>query len=106
MIVLPVANSSDQRFSFRSEQRRVTMRLRFSTSEDRWSCDLSVDDQIVLEGQRLTVNANILAAYGSISIGAIFVRLTSGDLDREAFNENRATLYHATDGEVNAAIQS
>jgi len=81
--------------------RRVTIRLRYNVSTDRWNMDISIDDQPVLTGRRIVTGINLLAPF-NFGIGAIFALAEKeGQLpDRNALPRGLVRLYHATAEEI------
>jgi len=104
MIEFTVADAADQQFSAILNNRRVTLRLRYNVTTDRWSLDLSLDDQPVLQGRRIVTGVDLLAPF-DFGIGAIFAYpAAEGQIpDRSGLPSGRVRLYHATPAEIEAA---
>lgn len=104
MIEFKITDAADQQFGAILNNRRVTMRLRYNTTTDRWSLDLSIDDQPVLHGRRIVVGVDLLEPFG-FGIGAVFA--LSGVFDdppnRTNLVNGNVKLYHATEAEIDAA---
>lgn len=98
-----VIDAADQQFGTILNNRRVTIRLRYNPTTDRWSMDLSIDDLPVLHGKRVTTGVDLLGAF-SFGIGSIFaVATNAGDVpDRNGLPSGRVRLYHASEDEVEA----
>lgn len=105
MIELPVLDEADQQFGAILTNRRVTIRLRYNRTTDRWAFDLSIDDLPVLRGRRIVLGVDLLAAF-DFGIGAIFAfPAVEGALpNRTGLPAGRVKLYHATDDEIAAAL--
>lgn len=101
MIEFAVSDEADQQFAAVLSNRRVTIRLRYNVSTDRWSMDLSIDDLPVLRGKRIVTGIDLLAPF-SFGIGAIFaVADKPGQVpDRNALPRGLVRLYHATADEI------
>lgn len=98
-----VIDAADQQFGTILNNRRVTIRLRYNTTTDRWSMDLSIDDLPVLHGQRIVTGVDLLGNY-DLDIGMIFAIATAaGELpDRDGLPSGLVRLYHATEEEFEA----
>lgn len=103
MIEIPVLNEADQKLGLLLNNRRCTLRLRYNATADRWSFDLSIDDEPVLYGRRIVTGANLLAAF-DFGIGALFAApaVEGAVPDRAGLPEGRVKLYHATQAEIDA----
>lgn len=106
MIEFPVIDAADQQFGAYLNRRRVTFRLRYNPTSDRWSFDLSLDDQPVLHGRRITTGVDLLAPY-NLGIGRLYA-LAPGpnaqiEPDRRALPDGLVRLYHMSDEEVEIA---
>lgn len=103
MIEFTVADAADQQFSAILNNRRVTLRLRYNVTTDRWSFDLSLDDLPVLQGRRIVTGVDLLAPF-NFGIGSIFAYPASeGQIpDRTGLPAGRVRLYHATPAEIEA----
>lgn len=101
MIRFEIADQADQQFAAILDRRRVTIRLRYNVSIDRWSLDLSIDDLPVLRGRRIVEGVDLLAPYG-FGIGAIFAVAERPGLEpnRENLPRGIVRLYHATAAEI------
>lgn len=100
MIKIPVIDSADQQMGLVLNGRRVTLRLRYNTTSERWSFDLSIDDAVVLYAQRVVDGVDLLAPF-NLGIGLLFVINFSDVLpvNRNAFNEEQAWLIHMVEAE-------
>lgn len=107
MIQFDIRNHPDQQFSTIIDNRRVTIRLRYNPSNDRWSFDLSLDDQPVLHGRRIVTGVDLLAPF-DLGIGVIFAAsLKSGAIpDRNALPAGTVGLFSASKSEVEQAKAS
>lgn len=108
MIRFDVTDAPDQQFGAILNRRRVTIRLRYNVTSDRWSLDLSIDNLPVLHGQRVVLGVNLIDGYG-FDIGQIFAWPTVGGVqpDRVNLPNGNVRLYHVTDEEAeNAALSA
>lgn len=107
MIEFPVLDEADQQFGAILGDRRVTIRLRYNGTTDRWSFDLSIDDLPVLRGRRIVLGADLLDAF-DFGIGAIFAypAVEGAIPDRAGLPAGRVKLYHATDEDIAAALEA
>lgn len=109
MIELPVINEADQLFSAVLDGIRVTFRLRYSPFYDRWSMDLSIDDEPVIYGRRIVVGSDLLAPY-NLGIGSLIAIAPDGGAampaNRTALPNGQVRLYHFTADEVPVATSS
>lgn len=105
MIEFSVIDEADQRFATILNQRRVTIRLRYNVSTDRWSMDLSIDDQPVLHGRRIVTGVDLLAAF-NFGVGVIFAFPTTegGVPDREGLPSGLVRVFHTTEAEIADAL--
>jgi len=100
-----IIDAADQQFGARLSDRRVTIRVRYNVTTDRWSFDLSIDNLPVLFGRRIVTGVDLLRPY-NFGIGLIFAYPTeAGDVpDRAALPGGTVRLYHATQAEVDAPV--
>jgi hypothetical protein len=106
MIEFEIADHADQKFATTLNGRRVSIRLRYNPTTERWSFDLSIDGEAVLHGRRIVTGVDMLAAF-DFGIGVIFALAEGNSVPgRTQLPEGRVKLYHATDDEVDAAISS
>ena len=108
MIRFNVIDAADQQFGAILNRRRVTIRLRYNPSTDRWSLDLSIDNLPVLHGQRVVLGVDLLGGYG-FNIGQLFAwPMVEGAMpDRTNLPNGNVRLYYVSDDEAaNAAISA
>lgn len=108
MIRFDIIDAADQQFGAILNKRRVTIRVRYNVTTDRWSFDLSVDNLPVLYGQRIVTGVDLLGAY-DFGIGRLFaIPIVPGAVpDRINLPNGNVRLYHMTDDEVeNAAVST
>lgn len=107
MIQFDIKDHADQQFSAIVENRRVTIRLRYNVSSDRWSFDLSIDDLPVLHGRRIVLGVDLLAPF-NFGLGVIFAApLTVNAVpDRDALPSGTVGLFSASESEVAQAMAS
>lgn len=104
MIEFPIIDEADQSFSTILNNRRVTIRLRYNTTTDRWSFDLSIDDVPVLHGKRVVTGIDLLEPF-NFDIGVLFSLPATGDTavpDRTNLPTGVVRLYHAEEAELEA----
>ncbi len=96
-----ILDQADQQFGTIIDGRRITLRVRYNPSSDRWSFDLSIDDKPVLQGRRIVTGIDLLAPF-DFGLGVIFAAsVTEGaEPDRSALPAGTVRLFHATDEEV------
>ncbi len=104
MEVFRIIDAADQQFGTIINGRRVTIRLRYNPSNDRWSFDLAIDDKPVLHGRRIVTGVDLLAPF-DFGLGVIFAAaITPGAIpDRQALPAGTVKLFHASDEEAAAA---
>jgi hypothetical protein len=104
MNVFNVVDYADQQFGTIINGRRVTIRLRYNTTMDRWSFDLSIDNLPVLTGRRIVTGVDLLKPF-NLGLGAIIaVAVTPGAVpDRAALPAGTVLLIQASDAEIEAA---
>lgn len=104
MIVFTIADEADQQFATVMGGRRVTIRLRFNVTIDRWSFDLSIDDLPVLHGRRIVTGIDLLEPF-AFGIGLLIAApIKTGSLpDRGDLPNGNVKLFHLTEDELEAA---
>lgn len=105
MVEIRIIDAADQLFAAILDGQRVTMRLRYNVTTERWSFDLALDERWVLMGRRIVLGADLLEAF-SFGIGAIFAADPSGqgrEPGRHELHKGLVRLYHMT--EVEAAAE-
>lgn len=104
MNVFNVVDYADQQFGTIINGRRVTIRLRYNMTMDRWSFDLSIDNLPVLTGRRIVTGVDLLKPF-NLGLGAIFAAaVTPGAIpDRAALPAGTVLLIQASDAEIEAA---
>ncbi len=107
MNLFTITDHADQQFGTIINGARVTLRLRYNPTNDRWSFDLSLDDLPVLHGRRVVTGVDLLAPF-DLGLGVIFaVAVKTGAVpDRNALPEGTVRLYQASQDEVDAAVSS
>lgn len=106
MIRFQIIDAADQQFGAILNRRRVTLRLRYNPTTDRWSFDLSIDNLPVLHGKRIVTGVDLLKSF-DFGIGQIFAwpAVAGAVPDRANLPNGNVRLYHVTDDEAeNAAI--
>jgi hypothetical protein len=105
MIEFTVADEADQQFATVLNNRRVTLRLRYNVTTDRWSFDLSIDDLPVLHGRRIVPGVDLLAPFG-FGIGMIFAAAVKPGAEPNRYDlpAGNVRIFHATEAEVEAAL--
>lgn len=107
MNVFNFSTDADQQFAMILNNRRVTFRFRYNVSSDRWSFDLSIDDQPVLYGRRVVTGVDLIGAH-NFDIGLLFaVSIVPGAVpDRVQLPNGSVRMFHIMQDELNAAISS
>lgn len=104
MKILEITDHADQKFSVSLDGIRVSMRLRYNPTTDRWSFDLSRDGNAILHGRRIVPGVDLLEAF-DFGLGLIFCFSENGtEPGRNALPLGTVKLYHATQEEVDAAL--
>ena len=94
-----IVDAADQQFAARLGNRRCTMRLRYNPTNQRWSFNLAIDDQMVLHGRRIVTGVDLLRAY-HFGIGLIFAGSEGKILvepGRSELINGLVKLYHMTE---------
>lgn len=101
MIEFSIIDAADQSFGAIINNQRVSIRLRYNVSADRWTFDLSIDDLPVLHGRRIVAGADLVAPFG-LGLGRIYaVPVTEADVpDRDGLPDGRVRLIHIGEGEL------
>jgi len=101
MEVFRIIDAADQQFGTIINGRRVTIRLRYNPTSERWSFDLAIDDQPVLLGRRIVTGVDLLAPF-NFGLGVVFAAaVTPGAVpDRQALPAGTVKLFHASDAEL------
>lgn len=103
MITFTVADEADQQFATVLNGRRVTIRLRYNVTIDRWSFDLSIDDLPVLHGRRIVPGVDLLEPF-RFGIGMLAAApIKTGSLPgRTDLPNGNVKLFHLTEDELAA----
>lgn len=103
MIVFTIADEADQQFATILNGRRVTIRLRYNVTVNRWSFDLSIDDLPVLHGRRIVTGIDLLEPF-QFGIGTLIAApIKPGSLpDRDDLPNGNVKIFHATEAEIEA----
>lgn len=103
MMVFNIIDAADQQFGTIINNQRVTIRLRWNLSSERWSFDLAIDDLPVLTGRRIVCGIDLLSPF-NFGIGAIFAlpAVPGAEPGREELPAGDVRLYHATQAEIDA----
>ena len=104
MDVFRIIDAADQQFGTIINGRRVTIRLRYNPTSERWSFDLAIDDQPVLLGRRIVTGVDLLAPF-NFGLGMmVALAVTSGAIpDRRALPAGTVKLFHASEAEMTGA---
>lgn len=106
MIEFSITDEPDQRFSTILNGRRVTIRIWYAVFNDRWSFDVSIDDEPVLHGRKMVSGVDLLKAF-NFDIGVMFVYSEkSAEAGRDEFVNGVVGFFHSTEEELNASISS
>lgn len=105
MIEFKITEDPNQKFSTVLGGRRVTINLRYVLFLDRWSFDLSIDDDPVIQGRRIVSGIDLISTF-NLGIGSIFAFPFSDDIGFDQIANGEVKLYHATKEELDAAVAS
>lgn len=107
MNMFSIIDAADQQFGMIIDGRRITIRLRYNPTNDRWSFDLSIDDLPVLVGRRIVTGIDLLAAF-NFGLGAIFAStITPGaEPDRAALPAGNVAVFQVSQAEVETVAVS
>lgn len=105
MIQFDILDEADQQFGAILTNRRVTLRLRYNRTTDRWSFDLSIDDLPVLHGRRIVTGIDLLRPF-QFGIGVIFAAsiLQGAEPGRDELPNGSVALFQTTQSEIDAAV--
>lgn len=106
MIEFKITDEADQQFSTVVNDQRVTFRLWYTVFNNRWSLDVSIDGEPVLHGRKIVAGTDLLAAF-DFNIGVLFAYSEKNhEPGRDELPDGLVTLYHATQGEIDASVAS
>lgn len=105
MNLFEIADLPDQQFATVFDGQRVTIRLRYNVTWDRWSLDLSIDDLPVLQGRKIVTGVDLLKPF-NLGVGIIFAAaVTPGAVpNKDSLPNGTVRIYQTTEDEINAAI--
>lgn len=69
---LKLTDAPSQTFETRLEDQRATFTFKFNTVSQRWTFDLLINNQIVLQGRKLILDINVVMPYVHFDIGVLF----------------------------------
>lgn len=103
----PILNEADQLFGAILNNRRTTLRLRYNPTSERWALDVSIDDEPVLHGFRMTLGVDLLQSF-DFGIGKLFLigMVDNVKPDRSALPNGMVRLYHITDEEWDEFVKT
>jgi len=103
MITFEISDEADQQFATVLNDRRVTLRLHYSVTTDRWSLDLSIDDLPVLHGRRIVCGVDLLEPFG-FGVGVLVAAPVKAGSDptRDDLPNGNVKLFHAMPEELAA----
>lgn len=103
MIELKIEDHADQQFEAVFENRRVTVRLWYNNTSERWEFDLAIDDLPVLNGRRVVTGVDLLKSF-DFGIGVLFAAdVVAGSVpDRSSLPAGLVKLFQTTDEEIEA----
>lgn len=106
MIEFIIEDQPDQQFSIILENRRVTMRLVYNQTSERWSFDMSIDDLPILHGRRIVTGVDLLKSF-DFGVGVLFAApMLDGFIepDRTGLVDGRVKIFHTTETEIENTI--
>lgn len=97
---IPIIDAADQKMAVSLGGRRVSLRLRYNVSADRWTLDLSIDDVPILNGRKIVTGVDLLAPF-KLGIGLLFADAGGKNImpGRNELPRGMVRLYHATEAE-------
>lgn len=96
MNVFTITDHADQQFGTIINGSRVSLRLRYNPSNDRWSFDLALDDKPVLQGRRVVTGIDLIAPF-DLNIGVLVaIAVSAGVPDRSALPSGGVRIFHMT----------
>lgn len=99
-----LSDSADQKFSTIISRRRVTLRVRYNHTSERWSFDLALDGDYILHGRRIVLNTDLIGPF-DFGIGALFAYSDNRDSpSRHELVDGRVCIFHATKEELNNEV--
>lgn len=93
---IDVNGDPGQVFSLVVDGQKISLRLRYNTSSERFSMDLAIDETPRLTGRKVVTNVDLLKPF-DLGIGAIFAAAPDGSPvppTIEAFADRKVRLYH------------
>lgn len=92
-----VTTDPDQQFSILAGSRRITMRLRFNPTTQRWTFDLARDNAWILRGRRIVTGVDLMRGTGIEDVGVIFAHIDKPNAvpDRAGLSSGAVRLYFA-----------
>lgn len=106
MIEFSIIDEADQEFGSTLNEQRVSLRLRYNGTSDRWSMDVAIDDVFILYGRRVVTGVDLLLPF-RLGIGLIFALPVVGDTDepnRRNLPDGIVRLYHTTEAELETLL--
>lgn len=105
MIEFIIEDHADQQFSLILEGRRVTMRLVYNQTTERWSFDLSIDDLPIIHGRRVVTGVDLLKSF-DLGVGVVFAAaIVDGAVpDREQLANGSVKMFQTTEAEIASVV--
>lgn len=105
MVKFEITTDADQKFSCILNNKRVSFRVRYNPTTDRWSFDLSIDDLPVLYGRRIVTGVDLVDNF-NFDIGHIFAYPTvAGEFpDRDGLPSGLVSLFYISDEELTTVL--
>lgn len=106
---IEIRDHADQQFGTIINGRRLTFRFRYNVTSDRWSFDMSIDDQPILHGRRIVGGVDLLRTFRrhirerfNFEIGyLVAAAVTKGaEPDRDALPLGEFRIYHLNEEEA------
>ena len=98
----------DQEFTTVLNERRCTLRFRYSPTTNRWNFDLRIGYEQVLFGRRVVTGVDLLGWF-NFGIGGIFAADFEGkgaQPGRTEIPERRIRIYHIAPAEIEELLAS
>lgn len=105
MIEFRIEPFADQKFATILEGRRVSIRLRYNPTVDRWSFDLAIDDEPRLHARRVVTGIDLLAPF-NFGVGVIFAApmVPNAVPTWSQLPNGEVRIFQTTKAEIDAAI--
>jgi hypothetical protein len=109
LVSFRIIDAPDQQFSATLGGKRVTIRIRYNPTMNRWNMNLGIDENMVLHGRRIVAGVDLLEPF-DFGIGVLFAgtdRIGGEDIEpgRLQLVGGDVKLYHALQSDVDALVE-